>query len=867
MRALDIRNKFLSFFEQNGHKPFPSAPLVPQDPTLLFTSAGMVPFKNRFLGIEKGVPRATSVQLCMRTSDIDRVGFTKRHLTFFEMLGNFSFGDYFKEGAIDYAWKFLTEELNLPKNRLWVTVYAEDDEAERLWRRHNPTKLLRLGKDSNFWAMGPTGPCGPCSEIHWDFGEESGCGPDCNPGHDNCERFLEIWNLVFMQFDRQTDSQLVPLTKPCVDTGMGMERLACVMQGKNSVFETDLFLNEAMGSGLHLSLAEQVTNEDLTPLRIITDHLRASVFLVSQGIVPSNEGRGYILRRLIRRAMRHGKTKQPFLGALAADFANLPAFQAYQESFKNLSGIQNIIKTEEEKFLETLERGKEFIDELSRQAIQTNKRLLAGDQVFRLYETYGYPLELVTEIAKEQNLKVDLEGFERAKENAKEIARKGWKGSGAESVGPYVKLKQDLNLPDVTFTGYETLTSEAKVLALITNFSNDPLTLPRVSRTGLPAGLPSPSRVEGLNKGETAVAGQEVGIILSATPFYAESGGQVGDTGKITSPNAAAEVSATIKPIEGLILHKAKISKGTLTVGDEVAAEVDQTARAAIARHHSTAHLLHWALRKLVGNHIVQAGSYVGSDKFRLDFTHNSSLKGKALEDIEKLVNEAIKADAKRDRKEMPLEEAREAGAMTLFNEKYGEKVFVVRFGESIEACGGTHVLSTGEIGRFKILKESSVAAGVRRIEGICGEALALWEKKEAERRRGGKAERQKPKETVVLGKAQTLEGKTTNSVAYKIQVFDSGDLNALRPLCDQERKTFAGIVIQAAVLNEKMSFVLGLHTDLTDKGLDGAAIAKSLSQKLGGSAGGRKDFAQGGFGEIADPKTIKQALLYTLET
>ncbi|MBI2070380.1 MAG: alanine--tRNA ligase [Elusimicrobia bacterium] len=857
MQAQEIRKKFLDYFEQRQHRVYPSASLIPADPTLLFNSAGMVPFKNRFLGVEKGPPRATSVQLCMRTTDIDRVGFTKRHLTFFEMLGNFSFGDYFKTEAIGFAWEFLTKELGLPKDKLWTTVYKEDDQAENLWKKHGPVKIIPLGEDSNFWSMGPTGPCGPCSEIYWDFGADKGCGPDCNPGHDNCERFLEIWNLVFMQFDRQTDGRLVSLAKPCIDTGMGLERITAVVQGKESIFDVgDLFLSHAtlasLGCLVMFDIAKNKPAADdphVKELRIIQDHVRSASFLVSQGVLPSNEGKGYILRRLIRRALSHGMKlridKEPFLWNLAKTFMTLPAFKNHVDLQERYDMVQEVIKTEEKKFLETLERGKKFMDELIKEVVEDQikktsgrKFELPGDKLFYLYETYGYPLELAREIAKEQGLDINEADFQAAEEKAKDIARKGWKGSGAESEAKYIELREKLKLDKVAFTGYEALSAKTQITAVL-DLSLNPL--------------------------REAVENQEVYIALSQTPFYPEGGGQIGDRGSINGTNATAEVTDTQTPIAGLILHKAKVSKGKLAPNEPVEARVEQSWRMPTSRHHSATHLLHWALRKLVGHHVTQAGSNVGPDKFRLDFTHGNSLKGAALQEIEALVNETIKADLKRERKELTLEEARQSGAMTLFNEKYGEKVFVVRFGESFEACGGTHVLSTGQIGPLKILKESSVAAGVRRIEAASGDALKMWEDKQKIQQPAA-PKKEKEAATVALGEAKTLEGKTPQGIAYKIQVFSQGDSQQLRNLNDQERKSFEGVILQSAAINGKTGFVIGVHENLIRKGLAAGNLAKQLAQKLGGSAGGRPDFAQGGFASNPAPKDIETALLAILQ-
>ena len=835
MNSAEIRDSFLKYFEQAGHRRFASAPLVPQDPTLLFTAAGMVPFKNRFLGIEEGVARATSAQLFMRTTDIDRVGSTRRHLTFFEMLGNFSFGDYFKEQAIEHAWTFLTQKLALPKNQLWFTVFKEDDEALKLWTKLAPKeRISKLSEESNFWSMGPTGPCGPCSEIYWDFGADEGCGPDCNPGHDDCERFLEIWNLVFMQFDRQHDGRLVPLARPSIDTGMGLERIAAVLQGKKSVFESDLFLKAsqiAEAAGLAEGPAQAVK-----PLRIIADHVRAAAFLASQGITPSNEGRGYIARRIIRRAVRWSNLKEPFVHSLVKALVSLPSMEVHADLKTHQDTIAGIIKTEEEKFLETLDRGRDYLDQILTETQAQKNTILSGAQVYHLYETYGYPLELVLEIAKERGLNVDIDGFRRAEEEARGIARKGWKGSGAESQSYLIRLRQDLRLPAVIFCGYETLSDEAQILALLD--------------------------ASGAARQELD-AGEEGQIILSQTPFYPQGGGQLGDRGTIYGVAGEAKVQDTQAPLPGLIIHQVKVTKGRIIQGERARGQVEQSFRVPTSRHHSAAHLIHWALRKLVGTHAAQAGSYVGPDKLRLDFTHHSSLKGKALQEIEALVNETVQANIGRQRRELTLEEARQAGATMLFNEKYGDKVFVVRFGESFEACGGTHVLSTGEIGRVKILKESSVASGVRRIEAAAGEALIAWEKESSAEApgaqpgprssaQGAAAPQATAKKTnqansrAIAQDGELIEFKTRAGVSCRLKFFKAANPNDLRLAADQERREFSGIVIAASPQGGKTAFVVGLSPQIVDQGLSAQIIAQALISQFGGKAGGRVDFAQG---------------------
>jgi len=839
MKAQEIRKSFLDFFGGQGHKVLPSSSLIPQDPTLLFTSAGMVPFKNNFLGIVQEPKRAASSQLCMRTTDIDRVGSTKRHLTFFEMLGNFSFGDYFKEDAINWGWEFLTKTLSIPKDRLCVTVFKDDNEAETLWKKHTPAnRIVRLGEDSNFWTMGPTGPCGPCSEIYWDWTGSPSNGHDCLPGCEECERWIEIWNLVFTQFDRQESGELKPLAQKNIDTGMGLERLTAVLQGKNSVFETDLFI----------PLLADV--EHLQSARIIADHARSATFLVSQGIIPSNVGRGYVLRRLIRRALSHSKKTRPFIYNLAEAITKLSAFSDYFKDYKEKAGsfdqIFQIIQAEEEKFLATLERGKEVIQNSMKEFIP--KSVFSGDKLFELYETYGFPLELSAEIVQENGFTVNettRQQFEQAKNKAKETAQKGWKGSGAVSTEQYAKIQNTLKITQTPFAGYEQLTLQTTVSAILD-----------------PQGLPI----------QEAKQGDEVQIILAQTPFYPEGGGQVGDQGEISWKNGRARVLDTQTPIQNLVIHQTKIEQGKLTVGEIVTAQVDQDFRSRTTRHHSATHLLHWALRATLGSQVHQAGSHVSEERLRLDFTYPGKLDSQVIGQLETLVTRQIVAKLARERAIMNQEEAKQKGAIMLFNEKYGDQIFVVRFGEAIEACGGTHVGNTQEIGAFKVLRESSIGSGLRRIEAIAGEALGEYMAKAQTAQSAPKPkleEKEKSKiaqETVAQGKegGMVARGQTAKGVPYKIQILENQDMEILRLLNDRDRKAEEAIVLTISNYPNRAAFIIGVSQTLVSKGVSAQAIAKQLTQALGGSAGGRADFAQGGFKSPINPKNLEDTLKAT---
>jgi len=693
MKGREVRRVFLDYFKNLGHEVVPSSPLVPyDDPTLLFTNAGMVQFKKVFLGEEKRpYTRATSCQKCVRAggkhNDLENVGYTARHHTFFEMLGNFSFGDYFKAEAIEFAWKLVTEVFNLPKDRLYVTVFKEDDEAAELWKKIagiSESRIIRLGEKDNFWAMGDTGPCGPCSEIIYDQGEDFGCKkPSCAPGCD-CDRFLEIWNLVFMQYERNEKGELKPLPKGCIDTGMGLERITAVLQGVPSNYDTDLF------KGIMQRLSEisektyKETPETEVAFKVISDHIRAAVFLIAEGIIPSNEGRGYVLRRIIRRAQRFGKVlglNEPFLYKLV-----LPVVEEYGDVYsevkKQREVVENFIKLEEEKFLETLETGLEILEKEVRKLEREGKKVFPGDVLFKLYDTYGFPYDLVRDYVLPKGFSLDVEGFEKLREKAREQSKKSWKGS-LEKAPEFVKKLSQQGIK-TKFVGYEKLETHGKVI--------------------------------GFQREKDFVF-----LVFDETPFYPEGGGQVWDTGVVKGESFEGKV-VEVKRIGDVIVHKVVLEKGEPKEGEDVLLKVDEERRKHIARHHTATHLLHSALRKVLGSHVRQSGSLVEENRLRFDFTHFKALTKDELKTVEDLVNQWIVSNYEVETIFTSRKKAEELGAIALFEEKYGEEVRVVKVDDvSVELCGGTHVKATGEVGLFKVLNETSVASGIRRIEAVCG--------------------------------------------------------------------------------------------------------------------------------------------------
>lgn len=854
MNTTEIRKKFLDYFQANGHECVSSSSLIPgNDPTLLFTNAGMVPFKDVFLGREtRNYVRATSSQRCVRAggkhNDLENVGYTARHHTFFEMLGNFSFGDYFKREAIHYAWQFLTVEMKLPKEKLWVTVFTEDDEAAEIWIKDigvDPARVTRIGAKDNFWSMGDTGPCGPCTEIFYDHGEEVPGGPPGTPEEDG-DRYVEIWNLVFMQYDRKADGELIPLPKPSVDTGMGLERLAAVMQHVKSNYETDLFQN------LIKAAAKAVGVDDLkhTSLRVIADHIRSCSFLIVDGVVPSNEGRGYVLRRIIRRAARHGfelGCKQPFFYSLVNVLADEMG-EAYPELEKAKANVAKVLKNEEERFAETLEHGMKILEEA---ISELDGNVIPGETVFKLYDTYGFPVDLTADIALNKNLEVDHDGFENAMEAQRERAR----SASSFSIDYGAELTIEGN---TEFTGYESTSGHSKVVQLI---SGDQM-------------------VDTLNAGDKGI------VILDRTPFYAESGGQTGDTGKLTANGITVTVNDTQKQSGGVFLHLVSVDSGRVSVGDELQADVNARERIEIECNHSATHLLHAALRQVLGDHVNQKGSLVTADRLRFDFSHSEAVSAEELNKVEAIVNAQIRENNPVESNIMNIDEAKAHGAMALFGEKYGDEVRVLRMGDfSIELCGGTHVSRTGNIGLLKIISEGGVAAGVRRIEAVTGEkAFEYVQNNAATLSRISTMLKSKPEATLekidqVLNKNRLLEkeidrlkakmssaeGDNLTNDAVQIgdiklvaSKLDGADPKTLRETVDNlKNKLGESIVVLATVVDDKVSLVAGV-TKATSKIIKAGEVVNMVAQQVGGKGGGRPDMAQAGGTE---PQNLENAL------
>jgi len=842
MKSSEIRESFLKYFSSQGHEIVPSSSLVPgNDPTLLFTNAGMVQFKDVFLGTDKrAYTRAASSQRCVRAggkhNDLENVGYTARHHTFFEMLGNFSFGDYFKKDAIRFGWEFLTQTLGLPPERLWVTVHHSDDEAADIWLNDmgvDPSRFSRLDED-NFWQMGDTGPCGPCSEIFYDHGEDVPGGP---PGSDNddLDRYIEIWNLVFMQYERQTDGTLKPLPKPSVDTGMGLERIAAVMQGVHSNYEIDLFQSL-------LAAAAQATGSkdiDSKSLRVIADHIRSSTFLVCDGVLPSNEGRGYVLRRIMRRAIRHGHK----LGQIKPFFYSLvPALveqmgDAYPELKERQEQIAKVLLAEEEQFAKTLDKGMGVLEDRLK-ALQGT--VISGETVFTLYDTYGFPVDLTNDIARERNLTLDMDGYERLMEEQKQRAR----ASGAFKTD----YTANLSLSGKTaFLGYSELTSRCKVAGLYKDGE----------------------AVKQLNEGDEGV------IVLAETPFYGESGGQVGDTGYIHTIAGRFEVRDCQKSGSNH-LHIGVMLSGSIGDDNEVTAEVDASVRSAIALNHSATHLLHAAMRQVLGSHVAQKGSLVDSQRLRFDFSHFEAVKPEELAEIESIVNAQIRANTPVTTELCDMETAQQKGAMMLFGEKYGDEVRVLSMGDgfSVELCGGTHVQRTGDIGLLRITSESGIAAGVRRIEAVTGvNALNFVEEQASVLGQAAKILKTTPDtladkiEQLVAHNKQlekelaALKSKVASSsasewlaeavdvkgVSVLAKVLEGSDPKALRDTLDQlKNKLGKSVVMLAAVEDGKISLAAGVSKDATAN-VKAGDLVRMVAQQVGGKGGGRPDMAQGG--------------------
>jgi alanyl-tRNA synthetase len=842
MSAAEVRRAFLDFFRERGHTIVPSSSLVPgNDPTLLFTNAGMVQFKDVFLGKDqRAYNRAVTSQRCVRAggkhNDLENVGYTTRHHTFFEMLGNFSFGDYFKRQAIRYAWDFVTGTLGLDAERLYVTVYTDDDEAASLWESEAgvaPGRITRLGAKSNFWSMGDTGPCGPCSEIFYDHGPEVAGGPPGSPDEDG-DRYVEIWNLVFMQFDRASSGELVPLPKPSVDTGAGLERLAAVMQGVHSNYDIDLFRD------LIAAAAEATGATDLSSpsLRVIADHIRACAFLVSDGVVPSNEGRGYVLRRIVRRAIRHGYKlgqEQAFFYKLVPVLARVMG-EAYPELIERVSQIERVLKAEEAQFSLTLAKGMALLET----EFRAGSKQLPGDVVFRLHDTYGFPPDLTADIARERDVEVDMPGYEQAMDAQRTRAR------GASRFADDRRPATDIDA-HTDFAGYETLECDSPVVALL--------------RDGV--------AVKELKTGEHG------NVVLARTPFYAESGGQVGDTGDLTAAAMRFVVGDTQKSGHAFV-HSGQLTSGTLRVGDTVHARVDGARRATIRLNHSATHLLHAALRKVLGTHVTQKGSLVAPDRLRFDFSHFQAVSSDELAQIERLVNAEIRANAEAQTRVMPYDTAVAAGAMALFGEKYESEVRVLSFGNfSVELCGGTHVSRTGDIGLLRIVSESGVAAGVRRIEAVTGEAaldyltqgeallrnvatlvrgsredLADKVRESLERVRAQEREIRALKDKLASGQGTDLAAGAVDVAGTKVIAarVEGADANALRNAVDQLKSRLGSAVIVLAAVESptKLLLVAGVTPDRTAQ-IKAGELVGAIATQVGGKGGGRADFAQAG--------------------
>ncbi len=862
--ANEIRRKFLQFFKDNGHEVVSSSSLVPrEDPSLLFTNAGMVQFKKVFLGqVKPGYSRATTSQKCLRVggkhNDLDNVGRTARHHTFFEMLGNFSFGDYFKEEAIRLAWKFLTEELKLQQDRLYVTVFRDDDEARNLWLKLTPVpaeRIFRMGEKDNFWTMGDTGPCGPCSEILFDQGEHMTCGPNCGIGQCDCDRFLEIWNLVFMQYDQSAEGR-APLPKPSIDTGMGLERIAAVCQGVHSNYDTDLF-QSIIGFTAELGgVSYRSSPETDTALRVIADHSRAIAFMITDGILPSNEGRGYVLRRLIRRAYRFGRMigfMDPFLYKTAHHVTAVMG-DDYPELLEAADFMGRVVREEEERFNRTLDKGLGLLEE---ELEALGGKLLPGDVAFKLYDTFGFPLDIVNDIAEKRGVAVDEKGFTALMAEQKERAKAAWKGSGEKDIAGrfHALLEEGLR---GEFIGYERCTAKSRVSALL-------------DADG--------ARVDSLEKGESGW------LVSTQTPFYGASGGQAGDTGLLITPSGAGKIVDTLKPSPELTVHAVQVTEGELLADQEVDLTVEEGMRVASARNHTATHLLHAALRRVLGDHVKQAGSLVAPDRLRFDFTHIAPLTPGELRAVEQDVNRVIMADIPLSIENMSRNEALARGAMALFGEKYGDVVRVVAVpGESTELCGGTHLKGTGQAGLFLILSDTGIAAGVRRIEALTGwNALRFVTEQRTEAaavatvlksKPGDLAERAESlqKEIKALrkdlekasgqrasgtGRDLAAEAREVNGVKLVAAKVDTPNVKALRELMDDLRsKVSSGVICLAMEEGGKVSLIVAVSKDLAER-FPAPKLIGAAGPHIGGSGGGRPDMAQAGGG---NPEGIEAA-------
>jgi len=862
-----IRSLFLDFFSRNGSEIIPSSPLIPaEDPSLLFTNSGMVQFKKVFLGEEtRSYTRAASCQKCVRAggkhNDLENVGYTARHHTFFEMLGNFSFGDYFKREAISFAWDFLTKEIGLPAEDLWVTVFREDDEAAKFWPEItgiSPDRVVRLGEEDNFWAMGETGPCGPCSEILVDQGPDVGCGrPDCKVGCD-CDRFLELWNLVFMQFFRDESGRMTPLPTPCIDTGLGLERMAAICQGRQSNYDTDIF------AGL-IACIEKLSGRTYgkdrqsdVAIKVIADHTRASTFLIADGLIPSNEGRGYVLRRIIRRAVRYGKViglKCPFISSVA-DVVVREMGETYPELKKASAFLGKVIDHEESRFAETLEFGLRFLDEEIAKLKKEHKTQISGNFAFKLHDTYGLPVDILLDVAREEDMGLDRDGYERARSEQRERSRKARHDTVTEELPQVYRELLSSNLGN-RFIGYDTTSHKSEILALL--------------KQGRPI--------------QRAPAGWCGELIAAETPFYAESGGQVGDRGWVEGPSGRAEVTDTFRKGD-LIVHSIEVKHGYLESGDSIKLEVSENLRKDTARNHTATHLLHSALRQVLGEHVKQAGSMVAPDRLRFDFTHFSALTPDEIREVEDLVNEQIREDREVKTEILSYKEAMARDAMALFGEKYGETVRLVSVPDfSKELCGGTHVSRTGQIGLFKIISESSVASGMRRLEA-CTAQTALdfvheleeavssitfqlkcprWEASKKVTRLLEmtkdleKQLQQAKKARATQGLDKLLSGtREINHIKVLSARVEAENVRSLRDLGDRLRdKIGSGVIVIGSRADGKALLLVLVTKDLTDR-LHAGNMIKQVARIVGGSGGGRPEMAQAGGPK---PERLEEAL------
>ncbi|ACM19478.1 alanyl-tRNA synthetase [Geotalea daltonii FRC-32] len=868
MTGKEIREKFFRFFEERGHTVVESSNLVPRnDPTLLFTNAGMNQFKDLFLGLEKrGYVRACSSQKCVRAggkhNDLENVGRTARHHTFFEMLGNFSFGDYFKKEAIAFAWDFLTRELKLDKNRLYVTVYTDDDEAAEIWNKQEGVpveRIYRFGEKDNFWSMGDTGPCGPCTEIFWDNGPGTGCGsPTCEVGCD-CDRYMEIWNNVFMQFNRDAKGNMTPLPKPSVDTGMGLERICTVMQGVTSNYDTDLLQGIIRHVEKLSGKRYRQDEKDDVSMRVIADHARAITFLICDGVLPSNEGRGYVLRRIMRRAARHAKMlgfAEPVLYRIV-DAVNAMMGDAYPELLEREEYVKKVIHAEEERFMETLDRGLSILNEEVALLKKQAGTVLPGEVVFRLYDTFGFPVDLTADIVANEGLTIDEDGFVLCMEKQRLQARENWKGSGEEGLAEIYKNLHGKGIRSA-FVGYDEQTAYSPITVLLR---------------------------EGREVTE-AVVGEEVEVVVGTTPFYGASGGQAGDIGVISTGNAHLKVVGTSKPFADLTVHRVLVEKGTVKVGDAADLKVLTRERNATARNHTATHLLQSALRQVVGDHVKQAGSLVTADRLRFDFTHFSAMAADELRRVENIVNGYIMENSDVSSVEMAAAEAMQSGATALFGEKYGDRVRVVRVGEvSSELCGGTHVQAAGDIGFFKIVSEAGIAAGVRRIEAVTGSgAIEYVQQLEDEQKHlatlikaegGGvidRVERLLARQKELQREVEELQSRLnasksadllagvreSNGIKILATRVETGDPKGLRDLSDSLKDRLqSGVIVLGCAAAGKANLLVAVTKDLTDRCKAGDII-KSLAPIIGGSGGGKPELAQAGG---TKPENLDEAL------